>query len=76
MFNTEDGRSGHGGARPGAGRKPKAPETKRVQFSLTVDPLTREKWRDVRRFYGPEANRLVERYICRLFGKVHRLWKK
>lgn len=75
-FSLEDGRSGRGGARPGSGRKPKAPETKRVQFSLTVDPLTREKWRDVRRFYGQEANRLVERYICRLFGKVHRLWKK
>lgn len=65
-----------GGARLGAGRKPKAPEEKRVQFSLSVDPLTKEKWRDIRRYYGPEANRLVEGYICRLFKKVQELWKK
>lgn len=65
-----------GGARLGAGRKPKPAEEKRVQFSLTVSPLTREKWKDVRRYYGPKANRLVERYICKLFGKVCAARKK
>lgn len=65
-----------GGARLGAGRKPKAQQEKRVQFSLTVDPLTREKWREVRRYLGPEANRLVERYICKLFARVRAARKK
>lgn len=65
-----------GGARPGAGRKPIPPEKRRVQISLTVDPLTREKWRDVRRYFGPKANQLVEEFIDKLFRRVQQLRKK
>lgn len=32
-----------GGARPGSGRKPTAPEYKRVQMVITVDKDTRDK---------------------------------
>lgn len=65
-----------GGARPGAGRKPIPQEEHRVQFSVSVDPLTREKWRDVRRYFGPKANQLVEEFIDKLFRKVQQLRKK
>lgn len=65
-----------GGARPGAGRKAIAPEKRRVQISLTVDPMTKEKWRNVRRYFGPKANRMVESYISKLFAKQKKLRKK
>ena len=65
-----------GGARPGAGRKPITQEKHRVQFSVSVDPLTREKWRDVRRYFGPKATQLVEEFIDKLFRKVQQLRKK
>lgn len=65
-----------GGARPGAGRKPIPQEKHRVQFSVSVDPLTREKWRDVRRYFGPKANQLMEEFIDKLFRKVQQLRKK
>ena len=65
-----------GGKRIGAGRKALPSSERKVQFSITVSPLTKEKWRDVRRYYGPEANHLVERYICRLFDKLRRSREK
>ena len=64
-----------GGKRAGAGRKAIPTEQKRVQISITVDPLTREKWREVRRYLGVEATHLVEAYICLLFEKVHKSHK-
>ena len=60
-----------GGKRPGAGRKAIPQDQKRVQISITVSPLTREKWREVRRYRGAAATRLVEGYICELFRQVH-----
>ena len=64
-----------GGKRPGAGRKAIPTEQKRVQISITVDPLTREKWREVRRYRGAAAVRQVEGYICELFRQVHKSHK-
>lgn len=61
-----------GGARPGAGRKAIPQEKRRVQIILTVDPETRDLWREYRKRRGAAALREVETFIKNL---CH-LWKK
>ena len=61
-----------GGARPGAGRKPIPQEKRRVNIVLTVDPETRDLWREYRKSRGPAALRTVETFLRNLC----RSWKK
>lgn len=59
-MKTKDNR---GGARPGAGRKPADPETKRVQMVISVSQHTRDILQDIHRVLGERPGRVIDRLI-------------
>lgn len=49
-----------GGRREGSGRKPAAPESKRVQIVVTVDPSTKDKLAKAAKERGVKVGRLLD----------------
>ena len=52
-----------GGARPGAGRKPQDPDTKRVQMVISVSRHTRDILQEIYRDMGERPGRVIDRLI-------------
>ena len=52
-----------GGARPGAGRKAKDPEEKRVQMIVTVDRDTMEKLNAISRARQMKPGRIIDEMV-------------
>lgn len=57
---TQDNR---GGARPGAGRKKKDPDEKRVQMVITIDRDTRDKLNAISKARKIKAGRIIDEMI-------------
>ena len=52
-----------GGARPGSGRKPADPESKRVQMVITIDRETRDKLKEKSKEQHVRVGRLIDNWI-------------
>ena len=52
-----------GGARPGAGRKAKDPEEKRVQITVTVDQDTRDKLNAISKARRMKPGRIIDEMV-------------
>lgn len=52
-----------GGARPGAGRKAKDPDDKRVQMVISVDKDTRDKLKAISRARGIKPGKIVDEMV-------------
>ena len=59
-MKTKDNR---GGARPGAGRKPADPETKRVQMVISVSRHTRDILQEVSQGCGIKPGRIIDNLV-------------
>lgn len=52
-----------GGSRPGSGRKPADPETKRVQMVITVNQETRSKLKEISKGRKIRIGRLIDEVV-------------
>lgn len=52
-----------GGARPGAGRKAKDPDDKRVQMVISVDKDTRDKLKAISKARGIKPGKIVDEMV-------------
>ena len=52
-----------GGARPGAGRKPANPDTKRVQMVITIDKETRKKLQAISKARNIRIGRVIDEMV-------------
>jgi len=52
-----------GGARPGAGRKAKEPEEKRIQITISVHRDTRDKLNAISKAKGISTGRVVDEMV-------------
>lgn len=52
-----------GGSRPGAGRKPTAPEDKRVQILVSITQETKERLQKMADSKGMKIGRLLDKMI-------------
>lgn len=52
-----------GGARPGAGRKPADPDTKRVQMVISVSRHTRDILQEASRGCGIKPGRIIDNLV-------------
>ena len=59
-MKTKDNR---GGARPGAGRKPADPETKRVQMVISVSRHTRDILNETSKGCGIKPGRIIDNLV-------------